>query len=60
MTLSSVESAFSFIKNDGRQLPYEVSSNRISFFFCLAEIGLARTTSGGGSGTKTPSAAGGG
>ena len=26
MTLSSVESAFSFIKNDGRQLPYEVSS----------------------------------
>ena len=26
MTLSSIESVFSFVKNDGRQLPYEVSS----------------------------------
>ena len=26
MTLSSIESVFSFVKNDGRQLPYEESS----------------------------------
>jgi len=38
MTLSSVESAFSFIKNDGRQLPYEVRlyGGVLIYLFALA------------------------
>ena len=40
MTLSSIESVFYFIKNDGRQLPYEVSSIRSAFLYCFSLFAL--------------------